>query len=433
MYGIKSLYHPIYAVFLGLCVLLSVPVYSAPDEQQLSALSDIYANLNGAGWTTNTGWESATDPCTGWHGVTCDESGTTITELDLSRNNLQGSIPETISALTGLTLLNLETNSLGGSSIPASIGDLSKLIELYLNDTGLQGVIPVEMGQLSELQSLVLDDNLLNGAIPDELGNLTQLIDIRLYGNRLRGNIPESFGNLTGLKNLALQRNLLSGIIPSSLVNLNLLNTVNLDWNALHSSDGTLNSFINQRLSNTETNNYIDTQTLDAATRAPDIGESMARLNWDQRNTTPATEGGYKIYRSTSSNGEYTFVKKVPLKQSNSTLVENLSPGSTYYFQVRSYTSENIKHDIPIDLDSSGLFYSPLEITTLSAGSGNEGIDTTPDPQEPSDSGNGSSDGGSGSSGGGGGGSGGTTYFLLALFGLWVLRRTNDRDTKKSF
>lgn len=421
------------AVLTGALVMVGTPSFAAPDQTQIDALNSLFTNLNGVNWVDNTGWNTNTDPCAGWFGVTCDGAGANVTELNLQDNRLVGVIPPDIVGLDSLRVLVLQNNSLGGTSIPLAIGSMLQLQELYLNDAGFQGSIPAELGQLTNLRTLALDDNVLSGPIPVEFGNLVNLINLRLYGNHLTGPIPESVGNLTGLKNLGLHRNALVGIIPSSLVNLSELQTMSLDWNALYSTDGTLNTFINQRADSTwATTDYIDTQTLDAATRPAVIGESAIRLIWDQRNTTPPTEGGYKIYQALAAEGPYTLLKKVPLKQSSSTFIDNLTPSTTYFYEVRSYSTENPFYTLPADLESDGNFYDPLEVTTLAAGSGNTGVDTTPDAADPVDSGNGDTGGinggtDDGSSGGGGGG-GTMTYLLLALFGF-TPRRARKRKT----
>ncbi|MCB1756723.1 MAG: hypothetical protein KDJ38_14465 [Gammaproteobacteria bacterium] len=401
--------------------------FAAPDQAQTDALNALYTSLNGANWVDNTGWNTDTDPCS-WFGVTCDGAGANVTQINLQDNRLVGTIPASITDLSQLQILVLQNNSLGGFSIPAVLGSMTQLRELYLNDTGLQGAIPAELGQLTNLRTLALDDNRLSGQIPAELGNLVNLVNLRLYGNLLTGPVPASFGNLTELRNLGLNRNALAGLIPSELVNLSALETLNLDWNALHSTDATLNTFINQKADVTwETTDYIDTQTLDAAVRPSVVGETAIRLQWDQRNTTPATEGGYKIYQASAPEGPYVFLKKVPLKQSSSTLVDNLQAATTYYYQVRSYTDDNPLHILPFDLDSDGGFYDPHEVTTLAAGSGNANVDMTPDAEEPGDNtGTGGTDNGNGSSSGGGGGA--LAYLLFVLLGTMLRRSAYRRD-----
>lgn len=382
--------------------MISTAVTAAPSQTQIDALNEIYANLNGPQWANKGDWDTLTDPCAGWKGVTCD-TGSNVTKLFIDDDNASGSIPASISALTELQELVISGIGLAGSTIPASIGSMSKLKGLFLNDNGLQGTIPPELGQLSQLQTLSLDDNRLSGNIPIELMSLTKLYGLRLHHNYLTGPIPTEISNLTNLLALTLHRNSLSGVIPSTLADLSNIDEISLDWNALHTADGTLSTFINQK---SVSDNYIDTQTLDAsANLEPEVGETAIKLFWDTRNTTPATEGGYKIYIATDAAGPYSLNQTVNDKNSDTTRVEGLIAGTTYFFQVRSYTSPHEENLQPSDLESSGLFYTPKEVTTLNADSGNDNVGgETP-----------STDGDSGSSSGGGGS---TFWLLIALLPL---------------
>ncbi len=162
---------------------------------------------------------------------------------------------------------------------------------------------------------------------------------LRLHHNRLIGTIPEEISNLTGLIILTLQRNSLTGLIPSSIADLSNFDEINLDWNALHTTDATVNTLINQH---SASDKYIDTQTLDASpNREPEIGETAIKLYWDPRNTTPATTGGYKVYMATDAAGPFTLNQSVSGKARDATRIEGLNANATHYFQVRSFTSSH--------------------------------------------------------------------------------------------
>ena len=80
---------------------LSLAVVAASERQ---ALVDLYNASNGTSWSNSNNWLVG-DPCDGsWNGVTCNVGQTTVTELDLSVNNLGGGpIPDL--ALPNLTEL----------------------------------------------------------------------------------------------------------------------------------------------------------------------------------------------------------------------------------------------------------------------------------------------------------------------------------------
>ena len=73
-----------------------------------------------------------------------------------------------------------------------SVGNLSDLTALAIQENQLTGAIPPELGNLVNLQYLWLQDNQLSGAIPPELGNLANLLQLRLEDNQLTGCVPDA-------------------------------------------------------------------------------------------------------------------------------------------------------------------------------------------------------------------------------------------------
>lgn len=189
------------------------------------ALIALYQATDGDNWVSNQNWLS-NRPIGTWYGVITDENDRVV-ELDLSENELNGTIPSELGYLTYLEALYLSENQLSGT-IPPALGILSYLIELSLWSNELTGSIPSELSRLANLEMLHLGANELSGSIPPELGNLTNLAELGLYSNKLTGVIPAELGNLTNLEWLALTENRLSGPIPPELGNL-----TNLEWLAL--------------------------------------------------------------------------------------------------------------------------------------------------------------------------------------------------------
>ncbi|MED6143870.1 hypothetical protein PIB30_009946 [Stylosanthes scabra] len=91
--------------------------------------------------------------------------------------------------------------------------NLIRIVDLSSND--LLGTIPPQMFSLPELYSLNLSHNQLTGKIPKEIGNMRQLESLDLSRNQLLGEIPESLSNLSFLSYLNLSFNNLTGKIPS--------------------------------------------------------------------------------------------------------------------------------------------------------------------------------------------------------------------------
>ena len=197
---------------------VSAATNTATPEMDRAALVTFYNAMNGNNWTNKSNWLSS-QPIDEWYGVSA--SSGRVRQLDLSYNNLSGSIPSSISNLGGLLILQLQNNSLTGS-IPSSLGDVDDLVLLQLDRNQLSGSIPSSLGNLSNLQHMTLDYNLLSGSIPSQLGNLGHLRSLYLSDNRLGGAVPEALASLTSLTRLYLagDNHNFTGCIPAAVAAL---------------------------------------------------------------------------------------------------------------------------------------------------------------------------------------------------------------------
>ena len=193
-------------------------------------LEIFYAATDGPNWANNTNWLS-NEPLGEWHGVTTDDEGR-VSALSLDSNQLSGSIPAELGDLSKMFFLHLAENQLSGE-IPTELGSLANLVWLYLWDNQLSGEIPAELGSLTNLSVLSLWGNQLSGEIPAELGSPTNLSVLDLAENQLTGEIPTELGSLTNLSVLALAENQLTGEIPTELGSLTNLSVLALAENQL--------------------------------------------------------------------------------------------------------------------------------------------------------------------------------------------------------
>jgi len=129
--------------------------------------------------------------------------------LDLSYNDLIGTIPASIAGFEDLFSLELHGNSLSGQ-IPVSIFDkLTNLQLLNLGENALTGTLDTKIGQLKELRGFHLHENNLQGQIPSEIGKLTlQLTHSYMYSNEFTGPLPSEIGQLTNLVEVQFSNNL---------------------------------------------------------------------------------------------------------------------------------------------------------------------------------------------------------------------------------
>ncbi|XP_011025621.1 PREDICTED: probable inactive receptor kinase At5g10020 [Populus euphratica] len=185
--------------------------------------------------------------------------GASVEVLDLSSNQLSGSLPN-LTWFVRLSELNLRNNSLDGN-LPAQLGDLSTsssvdlslnqfngpipggfftsltLMNLNLSGNRFSGPIPVQDSGAGELlvlpsyplmESLDLSQNSLSGILPSGIGNFANLRSLNLSNNNLSGQLPIQLSKLTHLQYLDLSANRFQGKIPdklpSSLIGLNMSN-----------------------------------------------------------------------------------------------------------------------------------------------------------------------------------------------------------------
>lgn len=189
--------------------LNSIQSSPAPSQSEFDVLMLLHSQTNGSNWVNKEGWvvTQNTVDVSNWYGIDVDENGHVVS-IDLSGNNLVGTIPSTINNLTHLKTLNLDNNQLSGG-------------------------IPIGFGLMTWLNHLILSNNNLNGGIPRQLGNITNLLNLNLSNNLLGGDIPTSFGNLTQLQTLLLTYCNLDGPIPSELRYLQNLQHLYLTGNSL--------------------------------------------------------------------------------------------------------------------------------------------------------------------------------------------------------
>ena len=169
-----------------------------------------------------------------------------LTYLDLVMNHLTDSIPLNIGKLYkmqelgllgnklsgGILYLDLSNNNLNGS-IPNDVIGLSSLVLLQLGGNAFTGALPLEVGHLINLVELDVSDNRLSGALPNALGSCLEMRDLRLGGNVFEGEIPTWLQNLRGLEYLDLSCNKFYGWIPMFLGDLPFLTYLNLSFNEL--------------------------------------------------------------------------------------------------------------------------------------------------------------------------------------------------------
>uniref|UniRef100_A0A7S1Y4K1 Leucine-rich repeat-containing N-terminal plant-type domain-containing protein n=1 Tax=Grammatophora oceanica TaxID=210454 RepID=A0A7S1Y4K1_9STRA len=217
-------------------------------SSEADVLRAIHDFTSGDDWTESDGWYTSSPIC-GWSGVSClsgkDSDNQGVTSIDLSENNLMGTLPTEVFGLPLLSELivsenedlvvplefvrnakSLEIIKLSECRVPKIHGiEWPKTVrEIHITGVGLTGSFPAEILDLGEtLEGLYIAYNAFSGPLPPRLGQLTMLTDFYAYDNHFSGTLPKEVGTMSSLENLVLAENLISGPLPSEISSLNNL------------------------------------------------------------------------------------------------------------------------------------------------------------------------------------------------------------------
>lgn len=178
-------------------------------------------------------WNPSLPTCQ-WNGVTCNTASnfTNITAINLSAQNITGTLSDSLFRLPYIQTLDLSDNQFVGE-LPLNMFTVasSSLLHLNLSNNNFTGPLPT--GGVSGLQTLDLSNNMIWGSIPEDIGLFSDLQFLDLGGNGLMGEIPNSVANLTSLEFLTLASNKLIGEIPRELGGMKRLKWIYLGYNNL--------------------------------------------------------------------------------------------------------------------------------------------------------------------------------------------------------
>jgi len=135
-----------------------------------------------------------------------------LKSVTMKNTGLIGSLPSSVGLLTALTQIDLRGNAFIGT-LPSELGLLDKslkTIDLSYND--LTGTLQTTIGNLTKLAVLSLDANGFTGSLPEVFGNLLNLQVLTLSSNRLTGSLP----SLQVSYHLDLSGNNFVGTAPTS-------------------------------------------------------------------------------------------------------------------------------------------------------------------------------------------------------------------------
>ncbi|KAF6174872.1 hypothetical protein GIB67_026360 [Kingdonia uniflora] len=134
-----------------------------------------------------------------------------LQSLDLSNNKITGFSSDFWSLGRSFKTLNLSYNQIFGS-LPSNIGNFGGWESLDLSFNSFSGVIPASFSSLSGLQVLKLDGNGFGGSIPVRILKCQNLVSVSITSNQITGTVPDGFNiAFPKLKNLDISGNAIQG------------------------------------------------------------------------------------------------------------------------------------------------------------------------------------------------------------------------------
>ncbi|XP_038708155.1 protein STRUBBELIG-RECEPTOR FAMILY 6-like isoform X2 [Tripterygium wilfordii] len=216
-------------VFLVICILgwEIKSINGATDPNDVSALKGMYSSLNSPPQLAQ--W-SGDDPCgQSWTGITC--SGSRVTEIKVAGLGLSGSIGFQLAGLTSVTNLDVSNNNIAGD-IPYSLPP--NLQQLNLANNKFTGGLPYSISQMTSLKYLNVGQNQLQNQLSDTFSQLSSLSTLDVSSNTMTGNLPQSLSLLSSMTTMFLQNNQFTGNIDVlanlPLKNLNVANNQFTGW-----------------------------------------------------------------------------------------------------------------------------------------------------------------------------------------------------------
>uniref|UniRef100_A0A7N0UPV3 Protein kinase domain-containing protein n=1 Tax=Kalanchoe fedtschenkoi TaxID=63787 RepID=A0A7N0UPV3_KALFE len=165
-------------------------------------------------------------PVCSWRGVGCD-SGGNVVSFTASSLGLSGLIPDsTLGKLSKLQSLDLSHNGVTG--LPSDFWSLGLLKSLNLSANQISGSLPSNIGNFGALETLDISSNNFSNDLPAAISSLKSLKLLNLSNNSFVSSFPSGLLNSQYLTSLDVSSNMFSGFLPAGFAaafpNLKFLN-----------------------------------------------------------------------------------------------------------------------------------------------------------------------------------------------------------------
>jgi Leucine-rich repeat (LRR) protein len=127
--------------------------------------------------------------------------------FNVNYNNLTGPIPSDLGDCERLEFIHASGNQLCGELQEDFLIKFQTLRILDLSFNQMEGTLPDAFATLSKMQELNLAGNSFTGVLPESMSALTNLRQLKLYSNQLSGDIPDYLSRMDKMLDLNLSQN----------------------------------------------------------------------------------------------------------------------------------------------------------------------------------------------------------------------------------
>uniref|UniRef100_A0A199UC59 Protein kinase domain-containing protein n=1 Tax=Manihot esculenta TaxID=3983 RepID=A0A199UC59_MANES len=221
--------------FFGSILVLSMFFKPLPCQQPNTDAFYVSQFLKKMNFTSSPLYNFSAPVCS-WQGLLCDAKENVL-GLVTSGYGLYGPIPDnTIGKLNKLQTLDLSNNKI--TALPSDFWSLGSLTTLNLSSNQISGSLTNNIGNFAVLESLDLSSNNFSGEIPAAMSSLSRLRVLKLDGNGFQGSIPLEILNCRSLTLIDISLNKLEGSLPDGFAAaFPKLKTLNLAGNEIKGQD----------------------------------------------------------------------------------------------------------------------------------------------------------------------------------------------------
>ncbi|EYU39887.1 hypothetical protein MIMGU_mgv1a001546mg [Erythranthe guttata] len=156
-----------------------------------------------------------------------------LVSFDVSQNKLSGPFPNGVCESKSLVHLSLHTNFFNGSISNEFIVKCTNLEKFEVQNNGFSGKFPSWLWSLPKIKLIRGENNRFTGEIPDSISEAAQLEHVQIDNNSFTTKFPLGVGKLRSLYRLSASLNGLYGELPPNFCDSPVMSIIDFSHNFL--------------------------------------------------------------------------------------------------------------------------------------------------------------------------------------------------------